>query len=84
MYTVRFSRTAAVELVRIAEQSQTTFFEDLDEAIHVLSQIPYACPALERNIRRFPMRRAPFNLLNRILDNTVLIVRVMHSKRKYG
>lgn len=83
MYSVRFSRTAAVELVRIAEQSQPIFFEDLDEALNVLSELPYACPALERNIRRFPLKRAPFNLLFRILDNTVLIVRVMHSKRRY-
>lgn len=83
MFSVRFSRTAAVELVRIADQSQPTFFEDLDEAIIVLSEIPYSCPALERNIRLFPLRKDPFNLLYRILDNTVLIVRVMHSKRKY-
>lgn len=83
MYKVRFSRTAAIELVRIADQSQPTFFEDLEEAIHVLTEIPCACPALERNIRRFHLRGAPFNLLNRIIDNTVLIVRVMHSKRQY-
>jgi plasmid stabilization system protein ParE len=81
MYSVRFSRTAAVELVRVAEQSQPTFFQDLDNALQVLSELPYACPVIERNIRRLPMRRAPFNILYRIIENTVLIVRVIHDKR---
>ena len=83
MYAVRFSRTAAIELDRIAKESQTTFFEDLDDALHVLSELPYACPVIERDIRRLPMRRAPFNILYRIVDDTVLVVQVIHSKRQY-
>lgn len=82
MYVVRFSRSAAIELVRISETSQPTFIEDLDDAIKLLSEIPHACPIVERTIRRLPMRRAPFNIFYRVVDHSVLIVRVIHDKRR--
>ena len=60
------------------------FLTELGHAITRLTQHPYAGTALSGGVRRRLLRRFPYGLLYRLDDEEIVIVAVMHLRRRPG
>jgi plasmid stabilization system protein ParE len=69
------------------ERSASTaeaFLAELDHAVAMIGASPLRYPAHAHGTRRFVMRRFPFSVVYRVLDDDVLIVAVAHGRRRPG
>jgi plasmid stabilization system protein ParE len=70
-----------------AEQSREAaarFVDSVDAALHMVATDPQRFIAVDDRHRECPLRRFPFRIVYRILDNRVLVVAIAHAKRKPG
>lgn len=62
----------------------TRFRHELDRAVDLISERPEAGPPYVGNTRRVLLRRFPFFVVYRVLDEHVQIVAVAHARRRPG
>lgn len=60
------------------------FLIQVDEAAQALLRDPYRWPALDAGIHRIMLKRFPFGIYFRILDDTVRVLTVKHHRRHPG
>ena len=93
-YAVEFSHRASVQIrnifTYIAEENASAalkMVDRLEEKAHQLADMPHIgaelpekeCPFLQPGYRKLTVR--PFILYNRVIDQTVFITHIIHSKR---
>jgi toxin ParE1/3/4 len=87
MSSVRWSAEARADLARIDDYHFSSDHEFADHALrqafasgHKLAQNPYMGPLTDNGIdRKWPVRKTPYILLYRLMDNGVWIARVVHA-----
>lgn len=57
------------------------FLNAIDQAIERISSFPLSCPRYHRDSRRLMLRKFPYCVCYRILDETVQVLAVLHAKR---
>ena len=65
-------------------QAAAAFLHELDSAVALIAEAPDIWPHYERETRRYVLRKFPFNIIFRIVDNSVQLVAVAHQSRKPG
>jgi toxin ParE1/3/4 len=66
------------------ETASARFRRELDRAVDLISQRPEAGSPYLTSTRRFLLRRFPFFVVYRLLDERVEIVAVAHARRRPG
>lgn len=66
------------------ETASTRFRRELDRAVDLISERPEAGFPYLGSTRRVPLRRFPFFVVYRVLDDRVQIVAVPHARRRPG
>ena len=91
MTAVSFLPDAEEEMIESAryyesncERLGSDFLSEVDRAIKSIQAHPTAAPVIGSNIRRRLLDRFPFGLLYTIENNDVLILAVMHLRRRPG
>lgn len=59
-----------------------TFFEEIDTAITRIQEAPNTWPEFRQGTRRFLVHRFPFAVVYSQCANSLLVVAVMHLKRR--
>ena len=77
-------REAAAYYERQAEGLGTDFLLEIDHAVTRIAGHPHAGQLVDPTTRRRLLRRFPYCLLYRIDPEEIVIVAVMHLKRKPG
>ena len=70
-----------------AERSATAavaFSEEIHAAESAILRLPEAWPAFDHGTRRYLLRRFPYSVVYRIEPRRVVIVAVMHGRRRPG
>ena len=87
----RFLEPAKSELVeaidfynRQKNNLGSEFFREVERGIKQILRNPRAWQELSKNTRRCIVKRFPFGLIYQIREKEILIVAVMHLKRKPG
>ena len=83
---------AAVEEARAAREwylersavAATAFDDELEAAIDSIAEAPLRWPAFEQGTRRRVLRRFPFSVVYRTSANDVVVVALMHWRRRPG
>ena len=57
------------------------FLNAIDQAAERISAFPLSCPKYHRNARQLMLRRFPYCICYRIIDDTVQVLAVLHAKR---
>ncbi len=57
------------------------FLNEVDEAVRVIVAMPKCWPVLERDVRRYLLRRFPFALYFRIREDYIQILACKHHSR---
>lgn len=72
-------RATSAELAR-------AFYRDVEDGIEKILRGPRQWVVIEGDVRRFPMRRFPYGIYYTLVDDdeVVLIVAVMHMRRRPG
>lgn len=60
------------------------FLDEIDRAVALIRAHPRASPVLQVDLRRKVLRKFPYSLLYSIEDELLLIVAVMHHRRRPG
>lgn len=60
------------------------FLDELDRAVERVSERPDRWPATGPGLRRFHLRRFPFAIVYRIIEERVQVVAVVHGRRRPG
>jgi toxin ParE1/3/4 len=58
--------------------------DQVDHAIQILQENPYAGADVEGGARKLVVRRFPYNLIYRVLSDHVLILALAHHARRPG
>ena len=66
------------------ETASARFRRELDRAVDLISERPEAGSPYLTSTRRFLLRRFPFFVVYRLLDERVEIVAVAHARRRPG
>ena len=73
--------------LRYAEHSAETserFFAEIEEGLERIVQLPETWPFYLHGTRRFLLRRFPFSIVYRVMDDTIGIYALAHAKRRPG
>jgi len=65
-------------------QAAYAFLYELDHAITRIREAPEAWPLYGNLCRRYIFPRFPFQIIYRIVDNTIQVVAVAHGRRRPG
>ncbi len=60
------------------------FLDEIEHATHALAAQPQAAPIVRNDIRRRLLTRFPFGLLYQTEDTRIVIIAVMHLRRRPG
>ena len=60
------------------------FLNEVEQTIDLILLYPEHCPQFNGDIRKAVLRRFPFNILYTISDSSIIIIALMHQKRKPG
>ena len=60
------------------------FLDEVQRGVETISSNPRTAPVVRENIRRRLLKRFPFGILYAIEPDTVVIVAVMHLRRRPG
>ncbi len=89
MKTIRFLKPAEHEMLEAmfyyqnkAEGLGRDFISRIDEAVARIGKNPEAYPEIRYAVHRSLVRQFPFALLYKILSDEVLVIAVMHLKRR--
>jgi mRNA-degrading endonuclease RelE of RelBE toxin-antitoxin system len=58
--------------------------DEVDRAIELIQRKPDTWPLITDNIRRYRLRRFSFFIIYELLDDTLNIVAIMHTRRRPG
>lgn len=67
-----------------SEQAASAFLSELDNAVEQIAEAPTRWPLYLHDTRRFLLRRFPFSVVYREVNEIVQIVAVAHGRRKPG
>ena len=88
---VRFLKAGKSELkeaVSYYDEQQAelgdAFLDEIDAAIKAIQDFPKAHALITRDIRRIRTKRFPYSLVYKVYESEIIIVAVMHEKRKPG
>jgi plasmid stabilization system protein ParE len=91
MMRVVFHREALEEITSSADYYEGSeaglrveFTEELERAAERIRESPDAWPVLTSGIRRYLLHRFPFSIIYTVSEDYVLILAVMHFRRKPG
>jgi plasmid stabilization system protein ParE len=84
--TFRPEAEADLEDAAVWYESQRTglghsFLDEVESLTRTLAEQPLAFPLLYRNTRRALLRRFPFALFYRVMEQRVLVLAVLHGSR---
>ncbi len=86
--TIAFLRMATVELEdAVAYYNQQSeglgyqFAVEVQKTLQRIAEFPEAWPALSERTRRCRLRRFPYGVIYRVIEDTLLVVAVMHLHR---
>ena len=57
-------------------------FDEISNAIKLVEESPETWHTFHNNLHRFILRRFPFSIIYRIMDNEVQVIAFMHHRRK--
>ncbi len=60
------------------------FFDEVERVVASIVEQPYSGVRISRNIRRRILRRFPFGVLYSVEQDGILVVAVMHLRRRPG
>jgi hypothetical protein len=60
----------------------SAFSEEMDAAESAIARLPEAWPPFEFDTRRYLLRRFPFSVVYRVESRRILIVAVVHARRR--
>jgi len=91
MTDVRFLAPAEEEMETSAQYYEQQlpglgyrFLNEIDRGVRAIKTLPKAAPVIHPNIRRKLLRHFPYALLYRIAPTEIVILAVMHLRRKPG
>ena len=61
---------------------ENIFFDEIENALNKIRENPERFPKIEENIRKYIIRRYPFNIIYTIKSDKIIIIAVAHQKRK--
>jgi len=64
--------------VELSNDVETKFFESIDKLV----KYPLTHPKTKANVRKYRMDRFPYNLLYRVNKNLIVIIALVHHRRK--
>ncbi len=70
-----------------AERSNTAaiaFSDEIDAAESAIVRLPEAWPSFEHGTRRYLLRRFPYSVVYRVEPDRIVIVAVVHARRRPG
>ncbi len=86
--TVEFLRIAMVELEdAVAYYNQQSeglgyqFAVEVQKTLHRIVEFPEAWPVLSERTRRCRLRRFPYGVIYRVINDSLLVIAVMHMHR---
>lgn len=62
----------------------TAFIEEIQTAFTLIAERPDTWPRFSSNLRKFLMHRFPYRILYENREDVVLVIGVMHTKRRPG
>lgn len=88
---VLFRREAEIEALAAGNRYEglvpglgIEFARALDSIVRTIVESPIAFPVVEADCRRALMRRFPYSVIYRCIDEGILIVAVFHHRREPG
>lgn len=57
-------------------------FDEIDRAFKLIVETPVTWPTYNENLHRFILKRFPFSIIYRILEDKVQVIAFMHQHRK--
>lgn len=91
MYLIQFHPEADQELFYAyswynekATGLGSEFISEFERALFLIQQSPKTWPTDEYGARKFLLHRFPYAIVYDIMDNVVIIIAIMHLKRKPG
>lgn len=91
MIPVTFLPPAEEEMVVAAQYYEShspglgaEFLDEVQRALEALSSNPRAVPVIKAGIRRRLLKRFPFGILYAVEPNTIVVLAVMHLRRRPG
>nr|VFK77959.1 MAG: ParE toxin of type II toxin-antitoxin system, parDE [Candidatus Kentron sp. SD] len=91
MKIARFLLPAEVEMCEAAIYYQTqvdglgdAFLTKVDSAVRDIVEHPLAWPVVQGDVRKRPIHRFPYSILYQDNPNEILIIAVMHQRRRPG
>ena len=91
MISVAFLPPAEEEMVAAAQFYEShshglgaEFLDEVQRSVQVLSSNPRTAPVIKAGIRRRLLKRFPFGILYAVESDTVVVLAVMHLRRRPG
>lgn len=60
------------------------FLTEIDHGIQLIRETPQMWPQFEGNSRRYVLRKFPFSIIFRQVDDLIQVIAVAHQKRRPG
>ena len=67
-----------------SEQAADRFEEAVERALNHIVEAPDRWPFCDRRHRQHLLRKYPYSLVYRLLDDMVVVVAVAHARRRFG
>ncbi|HAO20348.1 MAG: hypothetical protein BWK80_32760 [Desulfobacteraceae bacterium IS3] len=87
--SIKFAKEASDEFRHSVEWYETAakglglrFTDEIDSAIERIKLNPELYQIAVENIRRIQVNKFPYSIFYKIEDNTLIILRIFHNKRK--
>lgn len=91
MTSVAFLPPAEEEMVAAAQYYEARshglgadFLDEVQHSVEAISSNPRTAPVVKENIRRRLLKRFPFGILYAVEPNTIVVLAVMHLRRRPG
>jgi plasmid stabilization system protein ParE len=68
----------------LSPEAAARFVDAFEVAVDFVRENPQAAARIEGDVKRWNLRRFPYALIFRIVDDHVIIVAVMHGRRASG
>lgn len=60
------------------------FLSEVESVLEHIQQFPLAAPLIAADARRARAQRFPYHIIYRLLDDSIIIVAVMHRRKRPG
>ena len=86
---VKFAREASYEFLNAVEWYESRskglglrFTDEIDSTIERIKLNPELYPSIVEDIKRIQVNKFPYSIFYKIEDDTLVILRIFHNKRK--